>query len=225
MSGMKRIFSILLSLFLICSANYPIQAAIGFSHGERDGKRIALSFDDGPHPTFTPQILAMLDKYSIKATFFMIGCNVALYPDVAKKVNASGHEIGNHTYSHPHMKNISLAQLSEEVSKTEKLLADIGIAKPKLFRPPEGFRSMEQVKALETEGYQTIIWSLDTHDWQGRAANEIISVVLSDVQGGDILLFHDYTGKHNTTITALEQLIPRLLKDGYKFVTVSELMC
>ena len=222
---MKRVFSLLLVVFLFVGACYPVRAAIGFSHGERDGKRIALSFDDGPHPTFTPKILALLEKYGVKATFFMIGRNVELYPTVAKSVDEGGHEIGNHTYSHPHMKNISLRQLEEEVIKTEEILASIGIEKPKLFRPPEGFRSMEQVKALETEGYQTIIWSLDTHDWQGRAANEIVSVVLNGVQGGDILLFHDYTGKHNTTITALEQLIPRLLKDGYEFVKVSELMC
>lgn len=212
-------------IFMIAVAVHPAHAIIGFSHGERAGKRIALSFDDGPHPTFTPKILALLEKYGIKATFFMIGRNVELYPDVARAVNGAEHEIGNHTYSHPHMKEITLEQLSAEVAKTERILGNVGIGKPKLFRPPEGFRSKEQVAALENAGYQTIIWSLDTHDWQGREANEIISVVLNGVQGGDILLFHDYTGKHNTTITALEQVIPRLLKDGYEFVTVSELMC
>ena len=222
---MKRLFSFLLVILMITFVSPPAHAIIGFSHGERAGKRIALSFDDGPHPTFTPKILALLEKYGIKATFFMIGRNVELYPHVAQAVNMAEHEIGNHTYSHPHMKEITLEQLSEEVAKTERILENVGIGKPKLFRPPEGFRSKEQVAALENAGYQTIIWSLDTHDWQGRAANEIISVVLSGVQGGDILLFHDYTGKHNTTITALEQVIPRLLKDGYEFVTVSELMC
>ena len=222
---MKRIFSTFLALFLLLGGFYRVQAVIGFSHGERDGKRIALSFDDGPHPTFTPKILALLEKHGIKATFFMIGCNVALYPSVAKAVKDGGHEIGNHTYSHPHMRQLTLEALTDEVRKTEKVLAENGISKPKLFRPPEGFRSKEQVRYLEDAGYQTIIWSLDTHDWQGKRADEIVSVVLNGVQGGDVLLFHDYTSRHNTTITALEQLIPRLLKDGYEFVTVSELMC
>ncbi len=222
---MKRAISLIFALLLFFTLALNAEAKIGFSHGERAGKKIALSFDDGPHPTFTPKILSLLEKYGIKATFFMIGCNVATYPSVARAVANEGHEIGNHTYTHPHMKQISLNVLREEIQKTEDILLQNGIAKPKLFRPPEGFRSEEQVKTLEGFGYQTVIWSLDTHDWQGRPTDEIVSVVLEGIQGGDILLFHDYTSRHNTTITALERLIPKLLEDGYEFVTVSELMC
>ena len=222
---MKRLLAIVLAFMFVFTLCFKAEAKNGFSHGERMGKRIALSFDDGPHPSFTPKILSLLENYGIKATFFMIGCNVAHYPEIAKRVASEGHEIGNHTYSHPHMKQLSLRDLLGEVRKTEEILHENGIEKPRLFRPPEGFRSKEQVEALENEGYQTIIWSLDTRDWEGKAAGEIISVVLNDVQGGDILLFHDYTSRKNTTITALEQLIPRLIKDGYEFVTVSELMC
>ena len=221
---MKRAIVIFLALLLFTSLCVTATAKNGISHGAREGKRIALSFDDGPHPIFTPRILEILDKYGITATFFMIGCNVAHYPEVAKTVHEKGHEIGNHTYSHPHMKTLSLERLKEEVLKTEKVFRQNGIPSPKLFRPPEGFRSEEQVSVLSSLGYQTIIWSVDTRDWQGRGAKEIVSGVLDDVQGGDILLFHDYTSQRNT-ITALEQLIPRLLEDGYRFVTVSELMC
>lgn len=222
---MKRLLAISVAVFLCLSLYCTAEAKNGFSHGERTGKRIALSFDDGPHPSFTPKILSLLDKYGIKATFFMIGCNVRSYPAVAKQVAMKGHEIGNHTYTHPHMKALSLEGLMGEVRRTEDVLRENGIQKPRLFRPPEGFRSGEQVRLLEDAGYQTIIWSLDTRDWAGKRAEDIISVVLNDVQGGDVLLFHDYTSRSNTTITALEQLIPRLLKDGYEFVTVSELMC
>ncbi len=221
---MKRLFTAFFALLFLLSLLLPTEAKSGFSHGERDSKKIALSFDDGPHPRFTPAILSILEKYDIKATFFMIGCNVEHYPEVAKKVMEMGHEIGNHTYSHPHMKEISIATLTEELQKTEAVLSKIGIPKPSLFRPPEGFRSKDQISAVETEGYKTIIWSLDTHDWQGRAPCEIVSVVMNGIQGGDILLFHDYTSRKNT-ITALEQLIPKLLKDGYEFVKVSDLMC
>ena len=221
---MKRTLSVILALLFFFSVQIPVFAKNGISHGAREGKRIALSFDDGPHPSFTPRILEILDKYGITATFFMIGCNVSYYPEVAKAVYKKGHEIGNHTYHHPHMKKLSIEMLKEEVLKTEEVLRQNGIPSPKLFRPPEGFRSAEQVSVLSSLGYQTIIWSVDTRDWQGREAREIVSGVLDDIQGGDILLFHDYTSQRNT-ITALDQLIPRLLEDGYKFVTVSELMC
>lgn len=212
-------------LFVLCfSLLFPVHGACGVSHGDRETKRIALSFDDGPHPRFTPMILEMLAEYGIKATFFMIGSNVARYPEVARAVAAAGHEIGNHTYTHPHMHALSVKELLEEIEKTENIFEQNGIPRPRLFRPPEGFRSKEQVRALRDAGYTTIIWSLDTNDWRGRAAHEIVSVVLGGVRGGDILLFHDYTSRKNT-ITALEELIPRLIKDGYEFVTVSELLC
>lgn len=222
---MKRATALLLVLCLFACLGVRVASASGFSHGARGGRRIALSFDDGPHPTFTPKILDLLEKYDIKATFFMIGCNVELYPAVAKAVHLAGHEIGNHTFTHPHMKQVSLEALEQEIRKTEAVLQKNGIPRPKLFRPPEGFRSPEQVAALEEAGYLTVIWSLDSHDWQGRAVGEILSVVLNGVQGGDVLLFHDYTSRQNTTITALEQLIPKLLEDGYEFVTISDLMC
>lgn len=221
---MRRLLSVFLALLMMFSFPLCVKAKSGFSHGGRNTKRIALSFDDGPHPFFTPKILSLLDRYGIKATFFMIGVNVTYYPQIARSVYAAGHEIGNHTYSHPHMKQISIETLKEEIAKTENALAACEIPKPHLFRPPEGFRSKEQADLIEDKGYQMIIWSLDTHDWQGRMPNEIVSAVLNGIQGGDILLFHDYTAKANT-ITALERLIPELLKDGYEFVTVSELMC
>ena len=221
---MRRLLSFLLVVLFLFSLPLSVQAKSGFSHGGRNSKKIALSFDDGPHPVFTPKILALLARYNVKATFFMIGVNVTQYPQIARSVYAAGHEIGNHTYTHPHMKEISTATLKEEILKTEEALCANGIPKPHLFRPPEGFRSSEQAKMIDEEGYQMVIWSLDTHDWQGKPPGEIVSVVLNGIQGGDVLLFHDFASKKNT-ITALERLIPELLKDGYEFVTVSELMC
>lgn len=212
-------------VFLLFANPTPIKAQKAFSHGARESKTIALTFDDGPHPRYTKRILDILEKYQISATFFMIGCNVKSYPEVAKLVMNKGHEIGSHTYSHPHMRSISLSQFEKELKQTEDILCENSIPRPKLFRPPEGFRSAEQMAFLENAGYQAIVWSVDTHDWQGKNAGEIVAFVLKNIKGGDIVLFHDYTSCRNTTITALEQLIPQLLKDGYTFVTVSELMC
>lgn len=215
----------LCALVLVATLTVPCHAKAAFSHGGREEKRIALTFDDGPHPRYTPRILELLEKHGIKATFFMIGCNAKLYPEVVKAVDSGGHEIGNHTFSHPHMKRITAEALKEEIKKTEAVFEALGVAKPHLFRPPEGFRSAQQIKATEELGYRMVVWSLDTHDWQGKTKGELTSFVLSNVQGGDVLLFHDYVSGKNTTITALEELIPKLLEDGYQFVTVSELMC
>ena len=112
---MKRGIAWLLCLFLLSGMPLSAGAKSGFSHGTRDGKRIALSFDDGPHPIFTLKILEILDKYDITATFFMIGRNVEQYPDVARAVYEGGHEIGNHTFTHPHMKEIGVAELKQEI--------------------------------------------------------------------------------------------------------------
>jgi len=210
---------------LLCP--YPLQAAeleAALSHGNRAEKMIALTFDDGPHPRYTPRILELLDRYGIKATFFMIGSNVALYPELGRTVAERGHEIGSHTFSHPHMLRLSDRALLEELERTERIFQANAIPKPKLFRPPEGYRTPAQCLAVQNAGYRMVVWSLDTHDWKSTPADEIERYVMQHVQGGDILLFHDYISGQNTTIAALEELIPQLLEDGYQFVTVSELM-
>ena len=216
---------LLIVLILISLSGEASAKLIAFSHGDREEKRIAISFDDGPLPRYTAQILAILEEYGIKATFFMIGRNVELYPDTAKAVYEKGHEIGNHTFTHPHMPRISVEALEEEIKKTENALLQCGIPRPALFRPPEGFRSQKQVERIHDLGYKTVVWSVDTHDWQGRSVGDIVSVVLKSVQGGDVLLFHDYTSGKNTTIAALRQIIPTLLQHGYRFVKISEIMC
>ncbi len=221
----KRICHLLaLCLLLSVVFGQSVTAKTAFSHGAREEKKVALSFDDGPHPRYTAQILAILEQYHIPATFFMIGKNVELYPSVARAVYEGGHEIGNHTYTHPHMKKTSVRELKAEILKTEKALVGCGIPAPKLFRPPEGFRSVEQVKMLSEQGYRTVVWSVDTHDWQGRTVGDIVTAVVDNVRGGDVLLFHDYTSGKNTTIAALKQIIPTLLQNGYQFVKISELM-
>lgn len=214
----------IVSMLCQFSVSASAKTETAFSHGDRNEKKIALTFDDGPHPRYTPQILALLERYNIKATFFMIGSNVSLYPETAKAVHRAGHEIGCHTYSHPHMLKITACELQEEIRRSEAQFAQCEIPKPRLFRPPEGYRTEEQIAAVKAAGYRMIIWSVDTHDWKSISPKKIENYVLHHVQGGDIILFHDYISGQNTTIAALEQLIPQLLKDGYSFVTVSELI-
>ncbi len=209
---------------LLCVLSFPGSAQEAFCHGTREKRCVALTFDDGPHPRYTEKILSILKQYGVKATFFMIGSNVAHYPDVARAVHEEGHEIGCHTYSHPHMKNLSVKELSVELDKYERLFDSLALPDPVLFRPPEGFRSQEQVRLLEERGYHVVIWSFDPKDWRGTPSSQMVSGALSGVRGGDILLFHDYISGQNNTIAAIEQLIPKLLESGYQFVTVSELM-
>ena len=195
-----------------------------YYHGRREEKKIALTFDDGPHPRYTKEILRILDKYGVKATFFVIGENVEIYKEAARLLFASENEIGNHTYSHPHMKAINAEELKEELEKTKTAVWGLGGRLSSLFRPPEGKLSAEEAALIAKEGYKTVLWSIDTLDWAHNTPSAICKTVISSLRGGDILLFHDFVVSPNTTITALEQLIPQLQKSGYQFVTVSELL-
>ena len=224
---MRRVLALFCAFLLFFSLAFhaaATEAEKALSHGNRDKKCIALTFDDGPHPRYTPKILELLEKYHIKATFFMIGSNARLYPELAKAVFAAGHEIGSHTYSHPHMLGLSCESLLAEIKSTEDIFLELGLPTPSLFRPPEGYRTKEQCALLSDEGYRVVVWSLDTHDWKSTPSSEIVRYVTNHIEGGDIILFHDYISGQNTTITALEQIIPRLLADGYEFVTVSDMM-
>ena len=189
-----------------------------------DGKMIALTFDDGPHPRYTNQILDLLARYGVKATFFEVGENVRYYPDTARRVAREGHEIGNHTDTHPHLRGINGALLFEEVEKCENAIKSVTGVTPTLFRPPEGVIE-DSVKVMAQEkNYSLILWDVDTRDWAGRSSADIVKNVTENVSSGDIILMHDYISKKCHTVEALNVLIPALLNRGYTFVTVSELI-
>ncbi len=190
-----------------------------------DGEmKIALTFDDGPHPKKTPQILDVLSQYGIHATFFAIGQNIEYYPEVAKRILSDGHEIGNHTFSHPNLNRTQKALLSKEMFECENTFKQILNYKSNLFRPPEGVVD-EYIRTLASDmGYDVILWSVDTRDWAGTSTEKIVSGILENIEPGDIILMHDYTGKNCHTIEALKSIIPKLIEKGYTFVTVSELI-
>lgn len=186
-------------------------------------KCIALTFDDGPHPHQTKRILDILDAYGIKATFFMIGVNVENYPDAAREVLARGHEVGNHTYSHCHLKQHGEEKLEEELRRCQETLERICSYRPHLFRPPEGYVSDYLCQCCNRASYRVIHWSVDTRDWEVKDAEKISQKVLDQVRSGDIVLMHDYVARSQTP-EALEILLPKLLDQGYRFVTVGELL-
>ena len=191
-----------------------------------EGKKvIALTFDDGPHPEQTPKVLDVLEKYGAKGTFFVIGKNIAGNEAVVRRILDDGHEIGNHTYTHP-LRSGSSDALLEEAAKTTELLESTFDYSPVLFRPPGGNISGSMIESICASGYKCVLWSwrMDTRDWASPPVESVVQTVLRDVKFGDIILFHDNVYGTSPTAEALEIILPELIERGYSFVTVSELI-
>ena len=195
-----------------------------YNSNYQNNKKIALTFDDGPHPKITPKILDLLKKYDIKATFFVIGVNVDNYSEPLKRAIKEGHEIGNHTNSHSILKSMDKDKINEEILNCENKISLYLQSKSKILRPPCGLYDDTLVKIANDKGYKIILWNIDTHDWAHMSKTEIVKNVSSKVKGGDIILCHDYISGENHTVEALDVLIPMLINQGYEFVTVSQLL-
>lgn len=189
-------------------------------------KLVALTFDDGPHPVYTPQILDVLEKYHAKATFFVIGKHAESYPEIIKRQVKEGHEIANHTYRHYFRDNFDRERLKQELNKTSKVIHDLTGYTPTLFRPIAGYYDDQIINTAVTNGYRVILWSWhqDTKDWKQPGIRRITTEVLSDTRPGDVVIFHDSGGDRTQTVKAVEKILEALTKEGYKFVTVSEML-
>ena len=191
---------------------------------ENSYMKIALTFDDGPHPRYTAQILDVLDQYNIKATFFVVGVNAHYYSDTLESVIKRGHEIGNHTYTHPHVSCLNTSTLTQEVERCESTIYGITDYKTKLFRPPEGMIDADVRTVLRNLDYKVILWDIDTRDWAHESPENICENVVSSITSGDIILMHDYVSHNSPTVEAIKLFIPILIEKGYKFVVISELI-
>ena len=181
-------------------------------------KLVALTFDDGPHPVYTEEILDVLDQAGIKASFFMMGKEAELYSDVVKKVSDAGHLIGNHTYTHANVCQISADETTEEITKTNDILEGLTGKRPQFFRPPFGCKN----ETLEKQtGMFWIFWDVDTLDWSLQNAEQVYCKVVKNVGENDIILMHD---AYPSTVEAVRELIPALQEMGYTFVTVDRLV-
>ena len=227
----RRTFICLIILLLVSCFSININAQYYhdnkdniYVHKTNDENRISLTFDDGPHPKKTKEILEVLKKHNVKATFFMIGENALQYPEIVQMVAAEGHEIANHTYNHKSLYVQDKTKLIENVKKCSNTLENITGIAPKLFRPPEGYMNDDIAQTMNSEGYDVILWKIDTYDWKGKSSIDIYNTVVSSVKSGDIILMHDYIWKKSNTAQALDRIIPQLKDEGYCFVTVSELI-
>ncbi|WP_231506214.1 polysaccharide deacetylase family protein [Paenibacillus sp. UNC451MF] len=191
-------------------------------------KRVALTFDDGPDNKYTPRVLDILKKNQIHATFFLIGENAQRHPQVINRILQEGHSIGNHSWDHQNLSKQTIEQIQSEIGRTDELLKSIAGQDPVLFRAPYGAVSPDVLEAAGSAGHQVIIgWSVDTLDWKGKSAAEIMNCVKKEVRPGGIILQHSSGGKGgnlNNTIEALPLIIAYLKDNGYSFVTVPELL-
>lgn len=187
-------------------------------------KYIALTFDDGPHKKYTSQILDILAKYGVKATFFVVGRNCEKYPELVARELDEGHEVGNHTYSHPDIGTLNEGELVREVLGTEDILQELRGYRPRIFRPPAGKYNVSVDRIIARLNYIAVLWNVDTHDWKCPPAALIAKEILNKVKPGYIILMHDYVVGTSGTPEALQIIIPKLLALDYCFVTVSELI-
>lgn len=185
---------------------------------QEEKKKVALTFDDGPHPVYTPEMLDLLKEKNIKATFFLLGEQVEKYPDIVKRMNDEGHLIGNHSYKHEQLSKLSSVQACSQVNRTNELIYAITGKYPEYLRPPFGDwkdRLDCEVNMIE------VLWDVDTLDWSSQNKDKVVSKVMKNVEEGDIILMHD---SYESTVKATAEIIDRLQKDGYEFVTVDELI-
>ena len=196
--------------------------------GQQDRKSIALTFDDGPTPA-TPSVLKVLADYRIPATFFQIGSSVISQPEIARAVMAAGHELGNHSYTHPNFALTRPSFIAGEFQRTQDAIAEVTGIRPLILRAPYGvrwfgFREMQNL--LNLKG---VMWSIIGLDWRLQA-RAIADRILSRVRDGDIICLHDGRGTLKDpdvrpTVEAVRRIVPELLERGYHFETVSQLLC
>lgn len=200
-------------------------------YGKAAGKKVALTFDDGPNNEYTTEILDILKKYNVKADFFVVGKNAAMNADIIKRMYAEGHEIGNHTFSHPNILNLSDGELKKELNATQRVIQEDTGHSTLLFRFPLGMdienltsAEIEPILKVQDQGYTTVDDLIDPKDWKGISSEEICRGIENQLSNGNIILLHDAGGDRSETVEALPKIIESLRSKGYEFVTVSSLL-
>jgi peptidoglycan/xylan/chitin deacetylase (PgdA/CDA1 family) len=194
--------------------------------GNPNSKAIALTFDDGPHPQYTPELLAVLDRYNIKASFFWLGVWVNRNPAIAKTICDRGHWIGLHSYDHRNFPMLSPTELQQSLEKTQAAIYNACNLQPSQVRdvrPPNGFFTPEILKLLHQWNYRPVMWSVVPEDWVRPGVATVVQRVLQQVQNGSLIVLHDGACGGQDVAATAESLIPQLLQQGYHFVTVDTL--
>lgn len=203
-------------------SDFSKDVGVTFTRVLVSGNYIAMTFDDGPHPQHTPRLLDMLRARNIKATFYVIGRSVDLYPQIVRRTVAEGHEIGNHTHTHRLLSKLSDDEVRSELSRCRDAVGRAAGVQPRTMRPPYGGLLPRQRQMVHAEfGYPTMLWSVDPLDWKRPGPSVVTSRILSGTSSGAIVLAHDL---HGQTVDAMPATFDGLLRRGFKFVTVSQLL-
>ncbi|MCL6517810.1 polysaccharide deacetylase family protein [Alicyclobacillus sp.] len=196
-----------------------------FRHGSGGNRRIALTFDDGPDGTWTPQIQRVLRQYGVPATFFCVGQMVQAYPSVVRALVRGGHVIGNHTWDHPHLPRLDARRIRQELTRTENAIDRAAGVRPRLFRPPYGQMDETVIQQAMDLDDRIILWNVDSLCWSGLTSRQIAANVLGHATPGAIVLMHSAGGTTRApTVRALPRIIEGLKAAGYTFVTVPDLL-
>ena len=199
----------------------PAKKPLPIYNVETSEKKVAISFDAAWGEEKTDEILSILKERNIKTTFFLVGYWVDAYPERVKQIFDAGHEIGNHSNTHPHMSELSEAQIKQELSGVSDKIEAITGVRPDLFRPPYGDYNDRVVTVSRAEGYECIQWDCDSLDWKNLGIDPMIQQVTGKAKNGSIILFHN----NSDYITqALPTILDRLLEQGYEIVPISELI-
>lgn len=232
MSLKKRITAcmiVMIFLALICMIGYVSQkntrGRMGTMRetmseilGGEDGRKIALTFDDGPHPYYTEQLLKGLRERDVKATFFLMGKNAEAYPEIVREIYEQGHLIGNHTYSHIQLGTGNVESFKQEIVRTNEVIHEITGEDTIYVRPPYGSWDKKLEKELNMF---PVLWTIDPKDWCSSDVSAIVRSVCSKAKENEIILMHD---QYKSTVTAAFEVIDKLREEGYEFVTVEEIL-
>lgn len=203
-----------------------------YRHGNQDQPMVSITFDDGPSPIYTPQILEILKEYNVPATFFLIGSNAEKYPQVALEIVENGHEIGNHTQNHRNIPTLAGKDLNKEVIEGTASIIDAVNLYPEYFRPPRGMYDGRLRRLTALMGQQLVLWTISTQDWQrGITTRAIVKNATGHIKNGDIILFHDsgaFLGKEGgnrmATVQALPKVIEIIQEKGFQIVPLKTLL-
>lgn len=222
MNYTKSFLICLLTAFLTLSAlglewNFENKFALA---GEKTKKKIALTFDDGPNREYTPRILKTLEKYKIKATFFVLGWRVYTFSDLILQMKQDGHEIGNHSYDHPYLNTLSAEEVRNQLTRTNTAIKKVAGIKVEIYRPPYASYNKTVLRIASELGLKLTLWTINPEDWSSPGKEIILTRILDAAEDGSIVLLHD----KKQTAEQLPALIETLKEQGFEFVGVSELL-
>jgi len=193
-----------------------------FRRGNPNKRLIAITFDDGPHPSNTPRLLDILRDRNVKATFYVVGTNARAYPGLLQRMVAEGHEVANHSWNHPNLSQMSPDAVRKQLQDTHDAIVAATGVRPTTFRPPYGALTENQRAWIKRDfGYPTIMWDVDPQDWRRPGSSVVASRVISNTKPGSIILLHDI---HAQSIDAVPTILDALLQQGYTFVPVNQLI-